>query len=529
MCENNQNECYSFHYFMFPFRFDKILKPFNNKYKYYEEYDFDKRVKDQIYNLKEALVKNGWKYYPFKINNRLDYNELAYFYDFAKESIFNMQEFNEGKTSYYFEKKLLDESFYIINTSSKSYKLKLESITLRVFDTGIAILAYEVVNFDFPALDDILKINEFGRRVYPPFIGKNGIIETKEKMLATSIEVLDKKDDFNTFNEYQKLTTIPLPKFIIEILGKDSFTTHFNEKNKFFIQPIGDDRMFVVCWYGNDELSNCLKSIDFYKDDNYSNNQCIDNWYRFIFIDAGDITIKNSYMKKGILLKSTYLRWQEYGTLFGVSRYSFVSLTSSYKELKKYNADFLVEHMNTLYFQLITLLLAQRASIIRFSDEIAAVASSSSQNLASKVSTLYKNYLIFRSKLFFKEITAQDQGIELYKQTQKVMEIEEHINEIDNEIKSLNEYAKLEIEKKENNEMKKLTKLGTIFLPGTFLAGIFGMNVFKEGWINNLGGLILAFLIIGWVTWWFVKKNNIDIIEFIKTGNLENNIPNKEA
>ena len=44
----------------------------------------------------------------------------------------------------------------------------------------------------------------------------------------------------------------------MKLLG-DSFSQDKKSQNKFYIQPILDDRMFVVGWYGNDELSKELR------------------------------------------------------------------------------------------------------------------------------------------------------------------------------------------------------------------------------------------------------------------------------
>ena len=533
----NQKPPYSFHYFMFPFRFDKIYESFDNKYEYYQKYSFDKRVKKPLESIKDSLEKDNWEYKKFEIKSHLEYNELAYFYDFTKEVLFNTQEFKENSTSYYFEKKLAEsEKSYIIEilkkenyqnpnevTFQKKYTLYLDSISLRVFDTGIAILTYEVLNFDYKDIEDILRINDFGRRVYPQFLGEDFNLQNpKNTFLPNFTEVAGIKEDFN--KSYKNNNSIILPKFITQILGENTFSAHSNTLEKFFIQPVVDDRMFVVSWYGNDEFSKSLKEIDFYKifEDNKKTNWILkwhyNNWYRYIFVDGGDITVQNKYMQKELTLKASYLRWQNYGTFFGISRYSFVCLTNR----DFFGTNIILSHMKSLYFQLFTILLAQRASIIRFSDEITAVINEKNSNeLANNVSSLYKNYLQFRSKLFFKEVTAQEQGIEIYQQAKEIMEIENHLNETDSEIKSLNEYAKLEIEKKENKEMKTLSWIAAIFVPGTFVAGLAGMNVFngeekgKSLHIDNyewmwgtFGVMFILTAIVIFLLYYFNKKDD---------------------
>jgi len=548
----SQKTPYSFHYFMFPFRFDMIIKqPLRNKYEYYQKYSFDQRVKQPLSTIKKKLQKDNWEYKKFDVKTPSDYNELAYFYDFTKEALFNTQDFKEDNTSYYFEKKLANnKKNYTIEivrkenevnlskmkfkylpekslnylsvenyknpktTFKRRYNLYLDSITLRIFDTGIAILAYEVLNFDYKDTEDILKINDFGRRIYPQFLGDDFNLQNpKNAFLPNFIKVAGSKEDFK--KKYQHINHIQLPRFITEILGENTFTTKKDELGKFFIQPVLDDRMFVISWYGNDEFSADLKNIDFYHP---AKVKAYDNWYRYIFVDGGDITVQNEHMQKELTLKASYLRWQNYGTFYGMSRYSFVCLTSR----DSFSIDYILTHIKTIYFQLFTILLAQRASIIRFSDEITAVINEKNSNeLANNVSSLYKNYLQFRSKLFFKEVTAQEQGIEIYQQAKEIMEIENHLNETDSEIKSLNEYAKLEIEKKENKEMKTLSWIAAIFVPGTFVAGLAGMNVFngeekgKSLHIDNyewmwgtFGVMFILTAIVIFLLYYFNKKDD---------------------
>lgn len=81
-------------------------------------------------------------------------------------------------------------------------------------------------------------------------------------------------------------------------------------------------------------------------------------------------------MKKKLIKKHTYDRWSDYGTFFGVNRYSFVCLTGSLDHLKipYVNAAFLVNHIQTMYYKLCELCLVQRACLLRFSDEVAHIS-----------------------------------------------------------------------------------------------------------------------------------------------------------
>lgn len=491
----------SYHNFLFPFRFDKIVKSFQDRHEFYKTYLFDERVAIDD-DFKAMLAKDDWEYQKFEVKNHLDYNELTYFYDFAKDAMFNTQEFQQNATSYYFEKQNIVQE-YNIKVKDKYYKLELTGITLRVFDTGVGILSFEVENHDYANVDDILKINEFGRRIYPQFLSEGfSTKDVKNNFLPEYMEVNGSTESF-TQTSYKE---IQLASFIIETLGK-SFTTSTKEKGLYYIQPLLDDRMFVLSWYGNEEFSNEMKGEKYIKND---------DWYRYVFVDDGK-TIHSADMQESLIKKATYDRWMDCNdgtTLYGMSRYSFVALSNK----SDFAKNTLLKHMQTIYFQLVSLLLVQRGSILRFSDEITAISDidPKEESLTTNISNLYKHYLRFKNKLYFKEITPQEQGIELYDKARGIMRIDDDIADLSTEIQSLNNYAFILEEKKEKEQMNKLTKLGTVFLPGTFIAGVFGMNVFPENWIDNMFGLFMAFGGIFGLSYYLTKINDISIFDFFR-------------
>ncbi len=453
----SQNNIYSYHQFMFPFRFDKIgERGFGDKHEFYRDNSFDDRVKiDEAFKI--SLEKDGWEYQKFEVKNHLDYNELVYFHDFVKDALFNTAEFKEGATSYFFEKKLKDNAKFELKVKEKNvYTLDLTGITLRLFDTGIGILSFELENRAYSDIEDVLIINDYGRRVYPQFLGDGFSTEpTKGSFLPEYVKVNGIEE--RVCDLYKE---IKLAKYIQESLGK-SFSTDKSQTNTHYLQPIIDDRMFVLCWYGNDALTSCTQeSIE---------NK---NWYKYVFVDGKDLTVQDDEMHKELIEKATYRRWNKYGTFYGITRYSFVCLS---------NSDFPLPHMKSIYFQMITLLLIQRASLLRFSDEITAISDVRADNPSTeKIASLFKNYLRFVNKLYFKEVTAQDQGIELYDKAIEILNIKRDIEDLRQEIGTLNNYAFLEQEREEKEEINKLTLFGTYLLPPTIVAGFFGMNVFGK-------------------------------------------------
>ena len=507
---------------MFPFRFDFLdNKKYDREFSFYRDSNISERLDIQkLYDvLAEPKSESKWKYINFNLKKVLKnkelkyYNEFAYFYDYAREALYNLSKkkdknFFTDELSYYFEHKDYNgedkkDNIYQIETKDKLYELDIDGVSLRIFTTGVAVLSIELYNRKYPELKDIKAINEYGRRFYPPFLKKD------KDNKAKSISIVKKGDKSNNENKKSKViedcenlavskNEIRIDEHLMKLLGV-KFTQKLNDKEKFFIQPILDDRMFVMCWYGDDEFSKSLV------DEKYVNN---DEWYQYVFVDNGEKTVFSQKMQEQIIKDATYDRWMDYKwglTLFGVSRYSFVCLTGN----NDFGRDTIRIHIETMYFQMMILLLANRASILRFSDEIAAVANSKNLN---RLQPLYEKYLTFYNRLYFKEVTHQEQGIELYDTARKQMRIDEHMEKLDNKFSKLFEYADLKENNETNDYMNKLTVMGAVFLPPSIMIALFSMGIFdyNKSWVSLGVGLFATFLsgVLGYKAIKLFRKNN---------------------
>ncbi|MGE4456974.1 MAG: hypothetical protein AB7E13_08550 [Arcobacteraceae bacterium] len=454
----NETQLYSYHTFMFPFTFKGTFKP-----------------------------TPQWRYEPFNMQTPREYNEFVYFYKHVQDAIFNTAKEDARFISRYYTY-ANDAGTYTIESKQGNFTLELDEISLRIFTTGVAVLAFNLKNTKYFQPQDILAINDFGRRIYPQFLGlKNFTDDTKEAILAQQITLhLQGKgpivEDFSNFDTLETINlTNLLPNFIKTLI----------EANFDAIRPILDDRMFVISQYNNDALVNRLKTQTDSGAYLFEND---DFWYRYLFIDGNGKTCQSKNMTQKLLRESTYDRWVEWGTLFGISRYSFVALTGSL-----FGKETLLPHMQTLYFQMFTLLLAYRASIIKFADEIQNTTNKADSELANETKKIYKKYLDFLNKLYFKEITAQDQGIELYNKAMQVMEIEKYMKDLDHEINELHNYAGLLEEEARTESMDKISKLGSYLLLPALITSFFGMNVLEFGetlktdpWLWGIGSAIVV-------------------------------------
>ncbi len=512
---------HSIHAFMFPFRWDYI--PYDSNFLGQnipkESISYSERTRlrdfDRVFEKGKTLKRT-----IFNIEKKREkYNEYTYFHAFARKALYDIGSANMDKQAVlYYELNGKEEDYYQIEVLNRAtYSLKLTSVCLHVYNTGVGVLTFNLENNAYKNPEDILHINEFGRRMYPQYMyGAEGIVATKGTFLANKISGKIAGIVFNEdFSQYsteniQTESTFLAPDFIKKFFGYKKknekedekegdeqvsfvFRKKHEKKGKIRISLVTDDRMFVMCYYKNAILSNSMANKQQVRDAfEYELNT---SWYAFLFGDKNknDITIKNDNMQIEHIKKHTYARWVDHyeksnhhynSSLFGMTRDSFVCLG---------DWDLLQIHMQTMYYQMSVLCLVQRASVLRFEYEVSNIAQvlDSAGDINSRIKDLYKNYIEFINKIYFREITSQIQGIEMYNQFQEVMNLEKEVTSLDGEIQELHTYVSMD-------EQGKLSKIATWFLPAGAVIGLMGISASILASNMKLGAP-LDWNVLGWI------------------------------
>jgi Mg2+ and Co2+ transporter CorA len=427
-------------------------------------------------------------------------------------------------------KNIDEKSKYVIGiVTEKDIELQIEDITVNFYEYGVGIFAFHLNNYNESDFNRILKINEYGRRIYPQFLGKSGdlTIDTKYNFLANKIELQNVISNYSQiiedFSYYNSMRNIDekgcfnLPNHIQCLLG-NHFTgnnSNLEERDLINIAPIIDDRMFVITHLFDDGFLKELKTFN-KKSGEYA-YQKSKKWYRYVFVDDSNASCESRLMLKKLLTKHTYDRWIEKtgkdkngevihsGQLYGLSRYSFVLLTGE----SGFTRNIISNHIKTMYFEMVMLSLLQRAYIIYFGNEVTRISKhlkhsdSDFSNCRKDISLLCLNYIRFVNRIYFREITPQEQGIELYDLLQKQMRIKEYVEDLDNEIQELNNYI-------ETIEQSNLSRVANWFLPVALFAGVLGMNTIPSPADSNhfLRWLLttLSIIVICWTVIIFYKQ-----------------------
>jgi len=566
------NKAISQHIFMFPFTVSTYVD------------NVPISTPRQIQKLFDELCSSDWNPEPFKVfesreeetepekgtepEDCFNYDEYSYFHEYIRKTLFTFKtdvqdsswNFSEDTdaVSYFFRYPLVVPATFRIDIVSKlddcgqpvegyrnSYSLTIKGITLRLFKTGVVILCFELHNHSYNQLEDILRINDFGRRVYPQFMEASTLKVPKEKFLADAItiELKDKLIEESFDFEYFRFSTdqeriLKVGRHIVDLFG-ETFS------KQYYITPIIDDRMFTLCWYANDELVQRLIAKSGFSNRENENKypyrrakqsdsgipegeycfESAEEWFRFVFIDGQGCSCPEDKMRRELVAASTYRRWAPFGTLYGVSRYSLMCLTTAWD-----GSEFLREHMRRHYRQMSELVLAQRASMIVFSSRISEISGRiddlrSTDNKRQEISsindeirTLQGDYIGFVNRLWFDEITPQEQGIEIYDMAIKNMRLKEQMQELKEEIRELYEFMEMQEANSINDTMLKLNQIATYAVPISLVLAFWGISEgfvqmidFRrsfssdQGWYWVGGSIVMSFIFARFIVGGFVS------------------------
>ncbi len=479
---------YSTHIFIFPFQWELV--------------DGRSARKDddvgKLKRLESYIDLQYWEKFEFQhkvYQGYHTYNEFAYYYHHVHD-ILRIRGGHEAESGRWLN--VLQYQYRLMRDSKPSYHifirtekqlekftLAIEDIVLNLYPHGLGMLVFFLRNWQHRSIDDVLKINDYGRRIYPQFLGSAAPYtdDTKGSFLADRIELeglstpfgVVVSEDFSYYDDLDRLNraAFRLPEHIGKLLGP-AFYGEDPDRVPIRVLPVLDDRMFVVSHVLDSGWMSCLKK---WNEEEKAYAYVSDRtWYQYIFVDGNTPSVANRELLRQQLKAHSYARWIENGQLFGVCRYAFVLVTSD----DRFPRNVVSHHIQNQYFQLVLLVLLQRAHLIHFGSRVAKLShmmqsSRDFDKLVGKIDRLYRDYIKFLNRIYFNEVTPQEQGIELYDMLQEKMRIKEELSDLDREISKLNDYA-------ERKQEGRLTRFAADYLPVTLLAGILGMNTLNYEW-----------------------------------------------
>ena len=476
---------YSYHIFYFPFKWGKkdVTEGTMTQLTDFSQIRFLNNGKWVRPAVAESQENDSNK--ADKNNVSLDaqvlYNEKNYYFRFVHDVLYDSGDGNDNLVMHFERKEPQEKDVrYLIKVSGreKPYSLKVDAININLYKTGVGMMSFYLRNDDESQCDtrDILNINQYGRRILPPFWSEVNAEKRQELSEYLEISGLDteiSKEDFKSYTVDEPWTATSMLDSLLKDLT-DNLT----------LTPVIDDRMFVMSLYKNDDMSRLsLSAADAYCN---PSSPFSEFWYKYLFVDTGWPTCQNDEMMRDLLRSHTYLRWQKWNSLYGVSRYSFVYLTNSGVP------SYLVDYFMTTYARMMEIALVQRASVLCFSNEVTTLTKRGDwtlEKLSEHVDSLNEEYIRFINRMYFNELTSQDQGVELYGMIRQNLDIDSYVEELKDEIEKLHDTISFKVERSRNEKAETLNFMAAILLPVSIVTGFWSMNMslfcnVKSNWLS---------------------------------------------
>ena len=462
--DKNNNLPYSYHTFLLAFYFDCDFT--------YDEGNHGKWVED---SLRDGM---GGK------ELRINYQTYQYFTPEARNLMFNVESikrlrYNIPENS---------DREYIIKKAEKDdkgnktdriivYRLRIDNIRATVFKNNIAILQFELENYDEDHcdIDSVKQINEYGRRINVPFIVDDDVAHP---LVADSISIMGNEVEMSSFGKnslkrfeskdisLQNTDIIPpIMNMIRELLPNSTDETK--------ISSVIDDRMFVCCLVRDEDFSNEVKSLREKKDepipivgkDIYSDRELSNKIYSFAYIDAGDSSCQSPEMREALLRRCVYSRWRDWGTIDVITHHSLVRITGDWDGL-------IASVINPFLTQYVTMavgVLLQRATLMILSQECADISSKyfhdgktnkENKELNKRIKKLKSNYVRAQNNIFLTQFTVQEQGIDEFDMMRNEMYINDMLKNLSHKVNGIYDYTTEYAEETENEILNLITRIG---------------------------------------------------------------------
>ena len=445
------------------------------------------------------------------VDNYANYN---YFNEQAQDLIFNYKIDKDERDSKVVNYKFADidssvNSKYIINVNEeKTYELNLDKIILKEYEIEnekIYLMMIYVTNNDYDSLSDIKNINQYGRRLYSPWISLdigNGIntecpddlkIHIRDKFIYSNDKNDGKADlnykneeifkynfdDKNKYKSYserlnsirQKEVNDKNDKSIIKNPHKSNLIQNIlnyekeSKDEKIEIELINPDRMYVGFYVKNfligriKKYSSEKQEYAYLYDDSLS-----DQLYALAYIDGGDATCQSRVMRKKLLQETIYDRWIDWGTIHTVTHNGFGCIASDGAPYESVIMPFLTEYM-----EMMALVLLQRNMLLEFHKRAKKLSPGFN---SEKLENLQKEYVKFKTQVLLFEVTPQEQGYEIYRLMQKQLYIDEEKEKLDDIMNSLYEVANVKHSIELNITVKLLTGFAVIIALLSFAVSV---------------------------------------------------------
>ena len=367
----------------------------------------------------------------------------------------------------------LENLRYLIDIGGDAapYELPITGIHLFLFGDPsdhdhkhVAVLTLETYNVSYQSIQHVKRINDYGRRLSLPFIARkkgepdpDGIIICADelgiliRMPADSDEDKCDKTWVTNFRSqmrnFQAKEFLNPPAFLLGLLSGNIEKPAVHQDSRWdewksLIQPVADDRMYLLSLIKDNALSAAIQHIDeaIHADASCSRaaRELQEEIYALAFADPTSATCQNARMRAKLLEQACYTRWSDCGTLYTVTGNAFLCLTGNGDIVDSVYRPFFTE-----YYLMTVFVLAQKVSIQIFADVAARRAGGAEkqglipQDQIVKIIGLHEWFVSWYNQMYLLEVTEQEQGVDIYQLLREQFGIFRHMKSLRGQLDSL--------------------------------------------------------------------------------------------
>jgi hypothetical protein len=446
------------------------------------------------------------------------YQDMVFFHPFVRRSFFDTAGSDSNHEALVHAYSLTPHSGCRLRYQAESHcggsaDLPITSIRLLLFANGISILILGVEARDV-SFGEALWINEMMRKIYPSSDRQISSGRIPYRMALS--EEVDGRTELLVEERFERNRLVELrPQLSSILLGLLHFANYADQE----FEPILDERMVVNSFV---RLNGEGFASDFLHSEAYEVA-----FSRLLYVDRDGAGYRyDREFTRQQMRSQVYRRWQQEGTLYGVTSYSSVTCIIDLPERRSSNA--LVYRMFKSKNHLIALIaLFYRSSLLDFAKESALVSRQLFPVFSGKVvrhkhiryaTKLMADFNYFNNYWFFDELTTKDEELEHFRMFCDAYRLAELKKGVGDDIEKMAGYIDRLYALRNSDAVNRLAMMSVILGVGALVTGYYGMNtphlekLLSNTWlsvISLVGASILTVASLSFITY-IVVSNWVD-------------------
>jgi hypothetical protein len=424
-----------------------------------------------------AAALGGWQRHSetaFDVKSPT-YQDMMFFQPFVRRAFFDTGASNpqQEALTHRYVIRIPPESrlYYEAEGAGESARVQITDLRLLIFGNGVGILTIGVEANHLP-YSQALWINEMMRKIYPSSTHQVETARIPSRMAL--VKQTGPERHVIAEERWQENCGIGYRPQLSSILLS---LLHFANYNHEEYEPVLDERMIVNSFVS---LDRSALAPGFEYSEEYDKA-----FSRLLYVDRdGDGYRYDPNFLAGELKKDVYRRWQNEGTLYGVTSYSsVVSILSLPDAVAEHTVHRMFRGKNLL---LAVIALFYRASLLNFADESALVSRQlfplfSGGTVRHRhiqfANRLMGNFHYFNTYWFHLEPTIKDEELEHFRMLSRAYELAPTKAVIEDQIASLAGFIDRLFALRNTDAVNRLAMMSMILGVGALITGYYGMNI----------------------------------------------------